>query len=86
MRVKTLLLFLVVLLLPVLASSADPPCLTAAPAFITLTVAGTVTPIISSGDTCGEFLFTGLPDGIGLAPGTAGPGSVDVYVAHEETQ
>jgi len=43
-----------------------------------------VTPIIDSGDTLGGFLFEGLPDGIGLAPGPE-TGTVDVYVAHEQT-
>jgi len=82
------LLFATVLatvLLPARASAAPPPCLTAEPAFITLTGAGTVKPIISSGETCDGLLFPGLPDGIGLAPGAGGPGTVDVYVTHEET-
>ncbi len=43
-----------------------------------------VTPIISSGDTLGDFLFEGLPDGIGIRPGTA-KNTVDVYVAHEQS-
>jgi hypothetical protein len=81
----TVLFALVLMLLPGLVSAADPPCLTAEPAFITLAVAGSVTPIISSGETCDGLLFPGLPDGIGLAPGTGGAGTVDVYVAHEET-
>jgi len=76
-------LVLAVFLLP--ASAADPPCLTTESAFITLTVAGSVTPIISSGEECDGLLFPGLPDGIGLAPGTGGAGTVDVYVTHEET-
>jgi len=67
------------------ALATDPPCLTAEPAFISLTGPGTVIPIISSGDTCDGLLFPGLPDGIGLAPGADGEGTVDVYVAHEET-
>jgi hypothetical protein len=44
-----------------------------------------VTPIIDSGETVDGFLFEGLPDGIGLSPGTGGAGTVDVYVAHEQT-
>jgi hypothetical protein len=78
-------LTLVVTLAPTPAWAQDPPCLTAELAFITLTVAGTVTPVISSGETCDGLLFEGLPDGIGLAPGTQGPGTVDVYVSHEQT-
>lgn len=41
-----------------------------------------VTAIISGGETIGGFEFTGLPDGLGIVPGD---GTVDVYVAHEET-
>ncbi len=73
------------LLVPALAGASPPPCQTAEPAFITLTVPGTVTPVISSGETCDGLLFEGLPDGIGLAPGSGGAGTVDVYVAHEQT-
>jgi hypothetical protein len=43
-----------------------------------------VTPIISSGETIGDFQFQGIPDGIGVRPG-ADPHTVDVYVVHEET-
>ncbi len=59
--------------------------LTAEPSLLDLApgVEGSVTPIISSGDTIGDFLFEGLPDGIGLAPGE--DDTVDVYVAHEQT-
>jgi hypothetical protein len=44
----------------------------------------TVTPIINSGDVYHDFLFEGLPDGIGLAPGPS-EGTVNVFVAHEQT-
>ena len=42
--------------------------------------------IISSGESGGvsDFVFQGLPDGIGLAPISA-QGTIDVFVAHEET-
>jgi hypothetical protein len=43
-----------------------------------------VLPILSSGETLGDFTFQGLPDGIGIRSGE-GPQTVDVYVAHEET-
>ena len=44
----------------------------------------TVKAIISSGDTLGDFLFEGLPDGIGIKPGEA-KHTIDVFVAHEQT-
>ena len=57
-------------------TSAAHPFLTPQPAFITLDPGvpadSTVTPIISSGEMYHEFLFEGLPDGIGLSPGTGG--------------
>ena len=40
--------------------------------------------IISSGDEVDGVNFQGLPDGIGLAPGAV-RGTVDVYVAHEQS-
>lgn len=43
-----------------------------------------VIPIIDSGDALGDFIFEGIPDGIGLAPGPDKK-SVDVYVAHEQS-
>ncbi len=43
-----------------------------------------LTPIISSGDTIGDFVFEGIPDGVGLRPGPSGR-TVDVYVAHEQS-
>ncbi len=46
---------------------------------------GTAKAIISSGDELGDFVFEGLPDGIGLAPGSE-EGTVDVYVAHEQSR
>lgn len=69
-------------------SQADHTFLTDQDPFITLdssVPAGSfVKAIISSGETFEGFQFQGIPDGIGLAPGDA-PGTVDVYVAHEET-
>lgn len=46
---------------------------------------GTAKAIISSGDELGDFVFEGLPDGIGLVPGPRG-NTVDVYVAHEQSR
>ena len=47
----------------------------------------TLTAIISSGEDPEKldgFRFEGIPDGIGLAPGTD-PGTLNVFVAHEQT-
>jgi hypothetical protein len=65
-------------------SLADHPFLTGEPAFITLTGDGSVTPIISSGEVYHDFLFEGIPDGIGLAPGPE-ENTVNVFVTHEQT-
>jgi hypothetical protein len=65
-------------------SLADAPFLTSEPAFITLIGPGTVTAIISSGETLGDFTFEGIPDGIGIAPGPS-ENTVDVFVNHEQT-
>ncbi|MDX1435955.1 MAG: hypothetical protein R3335_04035 [Anaerolineales bacterium] len=58
------------------------------PPFITLASGvpsgSSVTAIISSGETLGDFLFEGIPDGIGLAPGP-NEGTVNVFVTHEQT-
>jgi hypothetical protein len=43
-----------------------------------------VKPLISSGDVLGDFVFEGIPDGIGIRPGAA-KNTVDVYVAHEQS-
>jgi hypothetical protein len=67
-------------------ASAD-GTLTSAPPMITLTTdappGSTIVPIIGSGETIGDFTFSGIPDGIGLMPGE--PGTVDVFVNHEES-
>ena len=66
------------------SASASHQFLTSEPAMITLTGDGSVLPIISSGDTLGDFMFEGIPDGIGIRPGER-RGTIDVYVAHEQT-
>jgi hypothetical protein len=58
---------------------------TTEPPYITLDTAGTVTALIESGDVHDGVTFEGIPDGIGLKPGTA-PGTVDVYVTHEQSR
>jgi hypothetical protein len=40
--------------------------------------------LLSSGDMVGDFMFEGLPDGMGIRPGPYNK-TVDVYVAHEQT-
>ena len=45
---------------------------------------GNVIAIIDSGDQLDGFTFEGIPDGIGLAPGSA-KHTVDVYVNHEQS-
>ena len=52
--------------------------------FISLSVPGKVKAIISSGDEIGDFLFEGIPDGIGIRPGPT-KHTVEVYVVHENT-
>jgi len=59
---------------------------TASPSYVVSTgnVAGvTFTPLINSGETVYGDLFEGIPDGIGVVPGT---GYVDLYVNHEQSK
>ncbi len=67
-----------------LAGASSHGFMTADPALITLNVPGTVTPIISVGETVDGVMFEGIPDGIGIVPGPSA-GTVDVYVAHEQS-
>lgn len=73
---------------PTAAAPRDGGYLTADAPYITLSsevpAGASVTPIISSGESLGDFRFQGIPDGIGVRPG-ADRHTVDVYVAHEET-
>jgi hypothetical protein len=82
------LLFLVVLALPALSAADEGGFFTDEDPFITLAdglpEGASVKAIISSGDMLGEFVFEGLPDGIGIKPGDE-KHTVDVYVAHEQT-
>jgi hypothetical protein len=54
--------------------------------YVTLTPsagAGDVIPLINSGeDPFGSGLFQGIPDGLGVVPGT---GYIDIYVTHEQS-
>jgi len=59
---------------------------TASPSYVASTgnVAGvTFTPLINSGETAYGDLFEGIPDGIGVVPGT---GYVDLFVNHEQSK
>ncbi len=45
-------------------------------------------PLINSGDdpfADDNVIFQGIPDGLGVIPGPAGSGYVDIYVAHEQS-
>lgn len=63
--------------------------LTPQPPFLTLDATApagtTLLAIINSGDAIDGFTFSGIPDGIGLMPGSS-PGTVDVFVNHEESR
>ncbi len=82
-----LALIVIVAALPGLAG-ADDGYLTPQAPFITLEsglpAGSSAKAIINSGDELGDFTFEGLPDGIGATQGSS-PGTVDVYVAHEQT-
>ncbi len=62
---------------------------TSSPAFVASTGAvGGVTfvPLINSGETAFGTLFEGIPDGIGVVPGPAPLGMIDLYVNHEQSR
>lgn len=72
------------------ASSADAGWLTAAGSMLTLDASApagsSVVPIVNSGEEpVSGFTFEGIPDGIGAMPGSA-PGTVDVFVNHEQSR
>ncbi len=86
--IATAMTMLVLTLFPATAEAAHQGYLTDSDPLIELDAnvgsGGRVVPIINSGDELGDFVFEGLPDGIGLAPGSSSS-TVDVYVAHEQT-
>jgi len=49
-----------------------------------LPAAAEATAIISVGEEIGDFMFEGIPDGVGIRPGPD-PHTMDVYIAHEQT-
>ena len=90
-RITAIALGAVMLLLASLASpvGADRDgFLTSNEAYITIAegmpAGASATPIISVGEEIGDFLFEGIPDGVGIRPGPD-KHSMDVYVAHEQT-
>ena len=68
--------------------SADDGFLTPKAPYITLDAGvpagSSVKALLSVGESVGDVLFEGLPDGIGATAGAA-PNTIDVYVAHEQT-
>ena len=71
-----------------LPAGASDRSITATDPYVTLTAdapgGSSLLPIINVGDTVGDFMFEGLPDGVGIMPGHR-RGTVDVFVAHEQT-
>ncbi|MEX1073062.1 MAG: hypothetical protein WED86_05120 [Chloroflexota bacterium] len=67
---------------PAAAKPAKPGFLTSQSAMLTTPVAGgSVTPIITVGETLGSYRFESIPDGISFVRN--GNGTVDLYVNHE---
>lgn len=70
------------------AASALPACPDPSTAFLTLDAsvpANTCArPVINVGDTVGSFTFEGIPDGIGVMPGSGS--NVEVFVNHEQSR
>lgn len=54
--------------------------------YVTLSVPGTVVPLINSGDVFDGEIFEGIPDGLGVAPVGQGQRYVDLYVAFEQSR
>ena len=88
MRTKLLVLLaaaaalMALVALPASAGDNDAGFLTAEPAYLTGMNGTTVKPIISVGDTVGDYLFEAIPDGISFAR-VNGRGTADILVNHE---
>jgi len=86
--IVTLIVSALVLALPG-STLADHPYFTPEAPYITLDLGvpagSSVNGIISSGEDYHGFIFEGIPDGIGIAPGSI-EGTVDVYVNHEQSR
>lgn len=74
---------LAIAMVPVPAGAIDGH-MTSDPPLVTLSVPGTVTPIISVGETVDGVMFEGIPDGIGIVDGPTS-GTIDVFVTHEQS-
>jgi hypothetical protein len=77
-----------VLALPATSSAThivpDPPECDEDSFLLTLNVPGTLQHVICSGDDVGSFEFPGIPDGIGIAPGSTDD-TINVFLNHEES-
>src|SRR5688572_30070690 len=70
-------------LVAVPAGAGDSPGFhTSQPAMLTGVAGTTVTPIISVGDTVGDYMFEAIPDGISISR-INGKGTFDILVNHE---
>lgn len=70
------------------ASTPGGSYVTSSPSYVATSgaIAGTTfVPLINSGETAFGDMFEGIPDGIGVVPGPAPLGYVDLYVAHEQS-
>ncbi len=76
--------FVTAMALTALPASAMDGFITDKPAYVTLTVPGRVTPIVSVGEVVDGVMFEGIPDGLGAVRGDL-PGTIDVYVSHEQS-
>ena len=87
-RTLAITVALAMMLTLALPAGAGDTSITATDPYVTLTDAApkgsSLLPIINVGDTVGDFMFEGIPDGVGLMPGPR-PGTVDAFVAHEQT-
>jgi hypothetical protein len=76
------------LLTALAAPVAGAPLPNPAFAYISLTPAagaGTVVPLVNSGQSLNGVTFEGLPDGLGVRPVGDGSQSIDIYVTHEQS-
>lgn len=74
------------IIVPAVPASAADGHLTDEDPYITLTGGGRVLPIITVGEKLDGFLFEGIPDGIGITRTPGDRETVDVYVAHEQSE
>ena len=68
--------------------ASKPSYVTSKPAYVATTGAipgTTFAPLVNSGETAFGTMFEGLPDGIGVVPGSRHSGYIDLYVTHENS-